>query len=359
MWQCEYAKEPFDLKLFVLRCMRGVKWILLACVLGAVCIGGIYYLRNVTFGGKIPYMVTQKLDVEYAKDPDTQTVYSYYVAYTWNDWLKSDVFMEGLLQKLPDGMTKEELINYYEMTLPADTRNPYLIVTHPKQDMAVQLSEILKAQLAVFAQNQKEIASIEVIDTIGPALEVRDIRTFRAVILGAVVGTFFALFGMAFKWILDGGIFVPETFTYRYQIPVVGYLDEEGDPSEDVKVAIQYLFREKKRVGITAVEPELDLTGAKAFFGENQAVCIPSVLQVPEGLQLLRENDGNLLLVQAGIGNGKAIESVLHLCGIHDVPVTAVLLVGADRKLINQYRFNIHDRKKVFDFCKRGKMDRC
>ena len=54
MWQCQYAKEPFDLKLFTLRCMRKLHWILLGCIAGALLIGGIYYLKNVTFGGKCP-----------------------------------------------------------------------------------------------------------------------------------------------------------------------------------------------------------------------------------------------------------------------------------------------------------------
>ena len=346
MWQCEYAKEPFDLKLFVLRCIQRWKYIVLACLLGAVCIGGIYYLKSVTFGGRIPYMVTQKLDVEYAKDPETQAVYSYYVAYTWNDWLQSDVFMEGLVKKLPEGMTQEEVVRYYEMTLPADVRNPYLIVKHPDREMAQQLATILREELAVFAQKQKEIAAIDVIDIIGPALEVRDIRTLRAVILGAVLGTFFALFGLAFKMILDEGIYVPETVTYRYQIPAVGYLDREGQASEGVKESIAYLFGDKSQVGITAVEPQLDLTAVQCFFEEAQAVCIPSVLQVPESLALLREKEGNLLLVQAGIGNGKAIEAVLHLCSIHDVPVTAVLLVDADGQLVKRYRFGQSNQRR-------------
>ena len=339
MWQCKYAKEPFDLKLFVLRCIQKWKCILFACLLGAVCIGGIYYLKNVTFGGRIPYMVTQKLDVEYAKDPETQAVYSYYVAYTWNDWLQSDVFMEGLVKKLPEGMTQEEVVQYYEMTLPADVRNPYLIVKHPDRETAQQLATILREELDVFAQKQKEIATIDVIDMIGPALEVRDIRTLRAVMLGAVLGTFFALFGLAFQLILDEGIYVPETVTYRYQIPAVGYIDREGQACAGVKESIAYLFDDKSKVGITAVEPQLDLTAVQRFFREEQAVCIPSVLQVPESLALLREKEGNLLLVQAGIGNGKAIEAVLHLCSIHDVPVTAVLLVDADGKLVKRYRF--------------------
>lgn len=345
MLQAGYAKEPFDLKLFVLRCMSKLQWIILCAAMGALIIGGIYYVKNVTFGGRIPYVITQKLDVDYAKDPDTGSDYSYYVAYTWEDWIKSDVFMEGFLEKLPEQMTKEEVSGYYEMTLPADVRHPYLTVKHPDRDMASALADALRNRLFRFAEEQKEIDTIDVIDTTGPAPEIRDIRTLRAVILGAVLGTFFALFATAFQMVLEEGIFLPETFTYRYQVPVIGYIDENGTCSAEVSAAAAYLFRDKQRIGITAVEPELDLTEGKSLFGEEQAVCVPSVLQVPEAFAYLRECDANLLLVSAGIGNGKAIESVLYMCKMHDVEITAVLLVGADSRLIRRYRLNLSGKK--------------
>lgn len=344
MWQAGYAKEPFDLKLFVLRSAKLVHWILISAVIGALSIGGIYYLKNVTLGGKIPYEVIQKLDVEFAQNPDTGTEYSYYVAYTWNDWVKSDAFTSGLEKRLPEGMSVEEAIGFYEMTLAADVRNPYMTVKHADAEMALLLSEVLAEEMISFFGAQNEIEEITVIDVDGPTPEFRDIRTFRAVVLGAVVGTFFALFAIAFKMILDEGIFLPETFTYRYQIPVVGYLDADGVLSEETKAGLSYLFKNMIKVGVTAVEPDIDLAGWGSM--PDGAVCLPSVLQVPESLAYLRANEGNLLLVQAGVGNGKAVESVLYLCKMHDVNITAALLVGADRELIERYRFGFAGKKE-------------
>ena len=313
-------------------------------MIGALCIGGGYYLKNVIIERKIPYVVTRKFDVEFAQNPDTGTEYSYYVAYTWNDWVKSDVFMEHISGQLPMGMDENEAISFFEMTLPADTRNPYLIVKHADAEVAEALSELLAEEMVTFFGKQREIEEITVIDVDGPALAYRDIRTFRAVVLGAVVGTFFALFAIAFKMILDEGVFVPETFTYRYQIPVVGYVDEEGEFSKDVGAGVEYLFKDMAKIGVTAVEPEIDLTVCEGVVAEM--VCLPSVLQVPESLAYLRENEGNLLLVKAGCGNGKAIESVLYLCKMHDVKITAALLVDADRSLIERYRFDLNTKKE-------------
>jgi len=345
MWQCRYAKEPFDFKLFVLRCTDKVKWILLGALAGALLIGGIYYLKNVTFGGRIPYVITHKLDVEYGKDPDTGEDYSYYVAYTWNDWIKSDVFLAEHLGNNTLGMEKGAFQEYYEMTLPSDVRNPYLVVTHFDKETAMHISEVLLAGLTAFAEEQKEIEKIAVIDTDGPALQLQDIRTFRAVVLGAVIGTFFALFAIVFLMILAEGIFLPETFLYRYQIPMVGYIDRKGKYSEEAQAGVEHLFAGMEKIGITAVEPELDLTKGKALFAGDGAVCLPSVLQVAQSLEHLREKEGNLLLVKAGNGNGKAIEAVLHLCEVHHVKITAALLVDADSSLIRRYRFGLRRKK--------------
>ena len=65
MWQCSYAKEPFDLRLFVLQSIRRWKWLLLGTIIGTLLIGGGYYLCKVTLGGKVPYQVVNKFYIEY------------------------------------------------------------------------------------------------------------------------------------------------------------------------------------------------------------------------------------------------------------------------------------------------------
>lgn len=61
MWRCEYGKEPFDMRLFVLLCRRRL-WMVLAGILaGAALAGGVYYMKNVTFGGVIPYTMDSNI----------------------------------------------------------------------------------------------------------------------------------------------------------------------------------------------------------------------------------------------------------------------------------------------------------
>lgn len=318
MWQCAYAKEPFDLRLFVLRSIRKWKWILLGILAGVVLIGGGYYLKNVTFGGRIPYEVTNKFYIEYAVDPETGDRYSYFEAYTWEDWLKSDTLVPGMLEKLSVDMSAEEFVTYYEATLPADLRIPYFIVAHPDKELAVEISEILAETMIAFGESQLQVDSVEWMDMVGPQLQFRDIRIARAMILGAVVGCVVSLFAIAFLGIVDEKIYVPETFVYRYDIPMLGYVDLEGEVSAEVQANLERLFGELHEIG------EINAADAQAL---------------TESYETLRAMDGNLLLVPAGKVTGKAIEFLLNQCKIQGITITAALLTDADSSLMNQYRF--------------------
>ena len=322
MWQCAYAKEPFDLRLFVLQSIRRWKWILLGIIAGMILIGGGYYLKNVTFGGRIPYEVTNKFYIEYAVDPETGDRYSYFEAYTWEDWLKSDTLVPQMLEKLSVEMSAEEFVTYYDATLPADLRIPYFTVTHPDKDMAVEISTILAETMKTFGESRLQIDSVEWMDMVGPQLQIRDIRTARAIVLGAIVGFFAALFGMAFVGIVDEKIYVPETFVYRYDIPMLGYVDGEGCVSPEVAQNLTRFFGNLHEIG------EINVADAEAIMDASET---------------LRAMDGNLLLVPAGEVHGKAIEFLLNQCKAQNITITAALLVNADGGLINQYRFGRKD----------------
>lgn len=318
MWQCSYAKEPFDTRLFVLRCMRKWKIVLLMAVLGALLVGGGYYAKNVMLAGKLPYTVTNKYYVEYAVDPDAGDRYSYFEAYTFNDWMKSDVYVPGMLEKLSVSMTAEEFITYYQASLAADLRMPYLTVTYPDPDVAIEISDLLTEAMLDFASNQKEIDTIIRVDIAGPTLEMRDIRTARAIILGAVLGAFAAMVWIGIALVVDETIYVPETFTKRYGIPMVGYVCADGEVSCDVASNLEYLFRDCKEIG------EIDAANA---------------LAISDAVQTLRAMDGNLLLIHAGDTVGKTVENILDLCNKQEIKVTAAILVDADDAFISGYRF--------------------
>ncbi len=351
MQQWKYAKEPFDLKLFVYQCARKLHLVCLGALLGFLMIGGGYYMAKVVLAEPAPYQVVSKYYIEYDIDPQILVSYSYFAGYTWNDWVTSDEWMEPVLEKLSFDMTKEELRESVSADIESDVRIVYVTVTHPEEAKAGEIAECYHESMAAFGESQKELVEIRVLDTRGPLPESRDIRVLRACILGIVVGAFTAWFLVGFAYILDEKIYVPEQIAGRYNVPAAGFCTDDGAVSEDLPINLKYLLAQKQRIGLTAVDEELDLTCVQKqiqeVLGETQElICVPSPMQVPESAEVLRSMDGNVLLIGAGKDSGKAVESLLYFCTLQEVPITAGVLVDAKKRLINYYRFQLWRNKR-------------
>lgn len=342
MWHCNYEKEPFDMRLFVLLCLRRLWVVLAGAVTGLVLVGGIYYLKNVTLGGVIPYVVDSKYYLEYAVDPSDQQAYSYFVSFTWNDLLKSDSLVEEMLEEMKIPMTARELTDSFTAELMSDLRVCYIHTIHKDAETAGEIDRVTGQAMAAICSRQKELKEISLISRGQPQLAVPEMRTFQACVLGIVLGIFFSVFGLGIRVMLEEKIYVPGTLAWRYGIPVAGYVGKEGKPSDELASQLASLLRGKQKTGVTAVNGELDLGAmVKLLEKMEKAVhgytAIPSLWQAPEAGEAMRSQDGMVLLVQAGYDRGKAIEETLRLLGQLELSVDAMVLVEANDRLIRQY----------------------
>ncbi len=357
MREWPYAKEPFDTKLFILRFLRKLWMVILAAVLGALLVGGGYYLKKVVFGGPVEYDITTTYYVEYNQfDPVTGEMFNYTNAATWKNWVVSDWFVDKAWEHaleaglMPEtyGVDKSALKGYFTADLPSDLRIPTSTVTTPYEGLTEALNDALQQTFIDFAAEQSEMDGIKITDETPLAVADKDIRTLRAVILGAVFSAFLAGFGLAFAIILDDSIVIPETFTYRYGVPALGYWGREKQqaimrgewkPEEEVLAHLQYLFDPKGKNALVSVGKNLDKPMQEALlpfgFGEVQNA---SALNA-ESYEKIREADKILLLVEAEAKNAKRIEYVLHELNIQNCTVAGALLCQANAKLINAYRF--------------------
>lgn len=341
MWHCNYGKEPFDMRLFVLLCIRRLWVVLAGAVAGLVLVGGVYYLKNVTFGGVIPYTIDSKYYLEYAVDPSDQQVYSYFATFTWNDLLKSDSLVEEMLGKLEIPMTARELTDSFTAELMSDLRVCYIHTVHEDADRAMEIDRVAGEAIAAVSGQHKELKEISLISRGQPQPAVPDVRTRRACVLGVALGIFFSVFGLGFWMLMEEKIYVPGTLAWRYGIPVAGYVSREGKPSDELAPQLAGLLCQKRRIGVTAVNGELDLGGVAKLLEkvEKTVSCtaIPSLWQAPEAGEAMRSQDGMVLLVQADCDRGKAIEETLRLLRQLEISVDAMVLVGADDRLNRYY----------------------
>lgn len=383
MLECSYAREPFDLRLLLLRLMK--KTGLTACItaLGILVFGGGYYLKNVAlqetlYGAESIYLV------EYNIDPVTDNEYTYINDATWNTWVHTDDFltdMQGELEKIcrEEGLETPELSweqmeTYVSAKLPTSVKMPYSTVITPDSRLSMLIARAAERSFVRFGERQKDINNIQVVQAAQTAERViSNARPLRACILSGVLTLFLTLIVLALKETGDDGIWLPATISGRYGLKVAGAAGKAGrkkaGPEERPDFAlgenIKYLFGGMDRVAVISTDESVELQqvteallscdrsegqtnkslrdqeGRKTAGGRTgagwQPVSSEDILN--GGCDILRKADGILLVVPAGTHAGKKLECMLQYLSTQDCKVTAALLWEPDEKLIRRYYF--------------------
>lgn len=346
MYGCSYVREPFDLRLMVLRAVRRL-WIpILVSVLTGLAAGGIYYLVNVIFAGPGEYSASTTYYVEYGISPVTGNEFTYINGYTWNEWVKMDEFTDRVLAVLPEaGLDKQTLKGCLSAQLPSDLRMPVSRVTAGEPELANELNLALQSAFLEFGLEMREIDSIKVVDVVEAAPLKKENRLPQAVIIGVLAGAMVTLIVMLVRYLLDESVWIPATFTYRYGVPAIGAVTSGADRlTATAEENFKYIFQNKK-IAVTALEPEIDLEAVKGLLPEaGDVMAVPSVEVRPEGAEKLRLAEAVLLVVKSGADNGRRIERLLDFLKLQDCPVCGALLWQADESLLRAYYFG-HSKK--------------
>ncbi len=346
MYNLNFAKEPFDFKLFFLRFMKKIWIVICAALVGLILVGGGNYLKKVVLAGPVKYEIETSYYVNYATDAENGQIITYINEATWESWITMDWFTDRIwshateLGLQSDSITRENLPEYVSATLLTDVHIPTTYAAAHSPEEAMLLNEAVKMTMADFAEHQEEMRSVEVIDETPVKEKDRDDRTVRACILGAVLGAFAACVLLSFQLIADDSIWVPETFTYRYDLPMLGALCKgEKELSEEAVSNLEYRFKKDKSDDKwVALECGVTFNGVLPAGFE-----IIGTEKLPDAYPKMRTSSGVLLLIGAGTYGGKQIERMIHSLKVQDCPVKGALLCDADARLLKQYYFG---RKK-------------
>lgn len=333
----DYKKEPFNFKLFVLNMLGKWYQFLLCAVAGAVLFGSSYYLYKVVYAPAREYRAVATYYIEYAKDPLLGEPYSYFNEYTLDGWLNTDVFVEQVLPKLSTELTAEELNERIALTVPSDVRVIQLTATSADPVLTMEILQAYDEALVTFADLQREINAIKVQDMPDEANQIKaDIRTKRAFVLGAVLGLFAGSMYIVLKYLMDDGIYLPETLKKRHGLKVLG-----ADVSEELAANVLFAVKEMQKVAVTSVGdtpflPEV-LHVLKGMTPEKEWVLVPAMVQCPEAGEVLRGCDGCILTVVSGSDKSGAIDRALHYYEQQQVTVIGTILWNVDEKLLKRY----------------------
>lgn len=332
----EYKKEPFDFKLFMLKMLGKWYQFLLSACAGMVLFGGGYYLYKVTYAPAREFQAASIYYIEYAKDPKLDDPYSYFNEYTLNSWLTTDAFLDEVLPKLSQNLTKEQMAEYVTLTVPSDVRVIKITAETADPKLTMEILTAYDQAFETYAQAQREIEKIVLQDMTEEAVQIKaDIRTQRACVLGAVLGLFAGSMYIILGYLLDDSIYLPNTLEKRHGVRVLG-----TDVSEELGVNVAYAVRDKKRVAVSSVGEAPALPDIQSVLErlakDTEWVAMPCMVQCPEAAEKLRSCDGLLLAVMAGEDTSYSIDRVLSYYKQQDIPVIGVVLWNVDQKLLKR-----------------------
>lgn len=337
MWQCNYADETIDKKLFWL-CTLKKLWILAAGICAAsLLVGGSYFLcRNLSASEK-QYCAQGDVYVDYIPEDGYGISTVYLNEDVWKALVKSDAFVEKVAERLAQeniNISREQILESVDASLEKETRIVTVKATTADPVISEIMAEALLQAVLDYGNDYKDVASAYVLTAVGGAKRVvTDDWTGRLFLLGAVLGAFVSLTGILLSVTLDDSVYVPEQFERRYGIKMFGIAGEEQTNEN-----ITYALREAKRVVLTA--PEEVAAGEtesalQALLGEN--VRVETVPGQTGYTDTLRQADGIVLAVESGRHDGKKIENLLRFLDQQGCTVTGAILLYPDERLLRQY----------------------
>ncbi len=340
-----YGKEPFDLKLTVLRVLRNLPMLIVCTVIGTLVLGGAYYLKTIVFRPTITYEAVATLQAEYS-DPDWVEHDLYLNAVTMKTWLFSKQFREPLMKHYEEvntqgiALTDADLDQMLSSNMRSDLRIFETICTSENPKLAEDLSAALEITMVEdFPGMFHGVSSIEVMNP-GVAKETEyDVRPVRAFELAGVLSVLFVFGFFLLGELGDDSIWLPTTLKTRYGLKVAGAMD---DPMTGEN--LKYIYKDaSKPCYVLPMTGEVDaLEGCKLLKeslgkDEESVYALPATELLPEGLEEAKAAGGVLLLVPSGKHVGKRLEYELELLATREIPVLAAVLTEVDEKLLLFY----------------------
>ena len=344
MWEASYGKEPFDLRLTVLRVIRNFGLILAAAIGGTLLFGGGYYVKNVLLRPDPSYRAASTYRVEYrvAEETDVSTVHINEM--TWNTYVDTQLFLDEMEQYLKNSYSGEELAEAVNVVMASNLRVISTVVVTGSPEKSLEIAGAAESALTRdFPSQLSEVISISVMDpAVGTEEIYPDVRPLRAVLLSALLSFFFALVFVLLRELGSDSIWLPSTLWRRYGLRPAGTMH-----SPELWENLGFFFRGKKEIAVCPVQEGTDpaqvadelrrMCPKEELWQDAEWVPVPAPLLCPESCRALRQADGILLAVAAGSHAGKQLERTLEFLEQQDCKITCVLLWEADETLLRVY----------------------
>ena len=225
LWEMRYGDEPVNGRLFLLRFIKKIPLIIGCAFIGAAVVCACHLLYRLSS----PYMFSSEADLYLEYIPEAGSNALLYInEYTWQQLSSDSAIIDEILKADPS-LDEKSVRDSFVATLKSDVKVVTLQVTNEDPDMCTKILNASIAGVTAFAESLPEIISVRDLGGASePALLPPDVRAVRAIILGAVFGTFVSAL-IVWIWIIsDDRVILPETIEKRYHIPSAGCINSRN-----------------------------------------------------------------------------------------------------------------------------------
>lgn len=376
----EYMQEGMDLKKFALCLYKKLGTIFLFTALGAFLCGGIYILVR-EFAMETQWQAQSKFYLQFVNRANAEQSYN---GYTWNDLLHGDPVMDKVMEVMErnrpadlvetDDETFRKLVeDALEAKILSDSRLLTVFATGSSEEWTALVQSAAEEGLLRFGEEQEEIISMELNNSIPPEVVVWSDRTAQAVIGGGVLFFVVALFVWIFAYILDDSLYVIADAEKRYPFPLLGLLIKNADGEDKQPYAdelaenVAYLLKDEQRLLFLSPDDlpfingggdSSDSIGKRDDTEEQVGILTESVRLIFDNIiqknrwltytlqsfptvsstgSKIREVDGVILAVPFGKRNGKKIDRTVSFLKSQGCRILGLLIIEGDEKFLKRY----------------------
>ena len=323
--QEQYWQEKMDSKAFLINLLYRLPYMMLIGVAGAVLGSGLYLLIAMVASREPVYYAETEYYVDFA-DGQLEAKH-HYNDFTWNDVMAHNGILGRSMEVLGTSYDKEVVKEMITADILSDVRYLTITVRGGNQEEVAKVSEVTRQSLAAFGQEKEEFDSITQVEDNGVRLEEVPLFTWRALVLGFMVGFLAALLVVCVKLSIGDAVYTKEQIEQYFGIPALGILyqgtehaleNEKG--MQQCKIHWEYLCQKRER------------TGEVLLLEVNKQDCYKGL-----SYQELREQAGIVLQIPFGKAcRARVMDSIQEL-KLQDCVILGAILVDADRKWFRMY----------------------
>lgn len=321
----------------IFQIMNKLWLVAVAAVAGAVLAAGIYYAKGIV---KQPERYEAKFTIYLTFEEEGAEVnIQYYNSYTWKELVKDDPIMDYVMAHLPEDYSRDEVNRAVEMSTPSDVRVLLGTVTTSDPVRSETIAQAMAGGILHFRDKVDVFTDME-LWRMDPARRVLiDAETVRVAVVGGVLGALVALVVLWIYYLTADRIDTTEEFTDRFQIPVIGIYDGNGQPfvpNEEEANRKQLLME-----GVTAVI-DLDAEAENiSVYADPDSAYHCSVYRYDalesRSYDEVRRATAVILAVRASRPNGNAVRHAISQLEIQGIHLTAAILCRGDRRFLKKY----------------------